>query len=99
MAIIMELDPATIGDHSKQFQKPSFYQPHTIPANPAETEVLDTFLKVVRLLERPEAVPALLSSYIRELHYWLLLGKHGYAVSQYASDFGTSRELLALWLY
>ncbi len=93
LAIIMELDSATIGDHSKQFQKPSFYQPHTVQANPTETEVVDTFLRVVRLLERPEAVPALLSSYIRELHYWLLLGKHGYAVSQYASDFGTSRGI------
>ena len=42
--------------------------------------VADVALRLMRLLERPEAVPLLHASLVRELHYWLLAGRHGAAI-------------------
>ena len=39
--------------------------------------VADCAFRLVRLLDRPEAVPVLRGSIVRELHYWLLAGPHG----------------------
>lgn len=93
LALVVELDPATIGDLMKQVPAFPPQHRHTVQANPIDAEVLDTFWRMTRLLDRPASVPALLTAYTRELHYWLLLGKHGYAVSQYASDYGTSKGI------
>jgi AraC-like DNA-binding protein len=38
---------------------------------------LDCALRLVHLLDQPEAIPFLHPSIMRELHYWLLVGKHG----------------------
>ena len=37
-------------------------------------------LRLVRLLDRPEVVAALHASIGREMHYWLLAGRHGAAM-------------------
>jgi len=34
----------------------------------------------MRLLDRPAAVPVLQAQLVREMHYWLLSGKHGAAI-------------------
>ena len=56
----------------------------TAPAAPrvllgAQTDaaVLEAAVRLMRLLDRPEAVPVLAPSIVRELHYWLLTGPHG----------------------
>jgi transcriptional regulator GlxA family with amidase domain len=36
----------------------------------------------MRLLDRPAAVPVLHTALVRELHYWLLAGRHGDAIRQ-----------------
>ncbi|MBP7526733.1 MAG: AraC family transcriptional regulator [Syntrophorhabdaceae bacterium] len=40
-------------------------------------EVLDAFLRLVELLEKPERIPALAPMIIREIHYHLLIGPQG----------------------
>jgi len=39
--------------------------------------VAEAALRLMRLLDRPEAAPLLHTPLVRELHYWLLAGRHG----------------------
>jgi len=41
----------------------------------------DCALRLMRLLDRPEAIPLLHPGIVRELHYWLLSGPHASALS------------------
>jgi transcriptional regulator GlxA family with amidase domain len=47
--------------------------------------LLDGALRFVRLLDRPDAVPVLRPAILREMHYWLLAGRHGAAIRQLAA--------------
>ena len=49
-------------------------------AEPTDAEVADAALRLVRLLGRPASVAVLQAQLVRELHYWLLTGRHGAAV-------------------
>jgi AraC-type transcriptional regulator N-terminus len=49
-----------------------------------ESEVADAALRLVRLLERPSAVPILEAQFLREMHYWLMAGPHGPAIRNLA---------------
>ncbi len=46
--------------------------------------VADCALRLVRLLDRPGAVPVLRPAIVREMHYWLLAGRHGAAIRRLA---------------
>jgi AraC-like DNA-binding protein len=56
-----------------------------IRIDPTDKEVADTALRLMRLLERPESVPVLQVQLVREMHYWLLSGRHGAAIRQLGS--------------
>lgn len=47
---------------------------------PADPDVIDTAVRLMRLLERPAALPVLGEALLREMHYWLLTGRHGAAI-------------------
>ncbi|MDG2517838.1 helix-turn-helix domain-containing protein [Lysobacter soli] len=49
---------------------------------PTDVEVADAALRLMRLIERPSAMPVLRSQLLRELHYWLLAGHHGPTIRQ-----------------
>jgi transcriptional regulator GlxA family with amidase domain len=51
-----------------------------VRADPTDTEAADAALRLMRLLDRPAAVPLLGAQLVRELHYWLLAGRHGTAI-------------------
>jgi transcriptional regulator GlxA family with amidase domain len=42
--------------------------------------VADAALRLVRLMDRPASLPVLQAQLVRELHYWLLAGRHGMAI-------------------
>lgn len=48
-----------------------------IRVDPTEAEVADAALRLMRLLDRPDSLPLLQDQLIREMHYWLLVGRHG----------------------
>ena len=48
--------------------------------NPTEAEVADAALRLLRLLDRPGTLAVLGPQLNRELHYWLLSGRHGGAI-------------------
>jgi AraC-like DNA-binding protein len=47
---------------------------------PTDDDVADAALRLVRLLDRPASLPVLQAQLVRELHYWLLAGRHGAAI-------------------
>lgn len=47
---------------------------------PADPDVTDAALRLMRLLDRPAAQPVLGEALLREMHYWLLTGRHGAAI-------------------
>ncbi|MGF6373517.1 transcriptional regulator GlxA family with amidase domain [Paraburkholderia sp. RAU6.4a] len=49
---------------------------------PSDSEVADAVLRLMRLIERPTALPVLQVQLVREMHYWLLVGKHGSVIRQ-----------------
>ncbi len=51
----------------------------------SDEAVVDVACRLVRLLRRPEAVPILAPGLLRELHYWLLNGRHAAALRSLAS--------------
>ena len=55
--------------------------------------VLDCALRLLRLAERPEAVPVLRPAIVRELHYWLLAGRHGAALRRLARRDGHAERI------
>lgn len=51
-------------------------------SEPTEAEVSDAALRLLRLLDRPASLPVLQDQLLRELHYWLLAGRHGAAIER-----------------
>ena len=51
-----------------------------VRVDPTEAEVADAALRFLRLLDRPGTLAVLGPQLSRELHYWLLSGRHGGAI-------------------
>ena len=49
----------------------------TLFTDDAEASALDCVARLLRLCDRPNAIPLLRPGIMRELHYWLLTGPHG----------------------
>jgi AraC-like DNA-binding protein len=64
-----------------------------IQVEPTESEVADAALRLMRLLERPAAAPILQAQLIRELHYWLLAGRHGPAIRRLGTTGGNTQRI------
>lgn len=77
ISIVLDLDAAIIADLSAQMQPAPSQEAVPLGREPTEAEVSDAALRLMRLLDRPEAVPILHAPLVRELHYWLLSGRHG----------------------
>ncbi|WP_207460276.1 AraC family transcriptional regulator [Azospirillum sp. SYSU D00513] len=80
LSLVLELDPTVIADLAAQMRdaQPSDHAP--VRVDPTDAEVADAALRLMRLLERPASVPVLHAQLVRELHYWLLAGRHGAAI-------------------
>lgn len=51
-----------------------------VQIEPTDAEVIDAALRLMRLIERPASIPVLGAQLKREMHYWLLAGRHGSAI-------------------
>lgn len=80
VSLVMHLDPAVIAELSLQMKATPSVDGSAIRYAPTDTEVSDAALRLMRLLDRPESVPVLHGQLVRELHYWLLTGRHGSAI-------------------
>ena len=78
-SLVLELDPALVADLVARMT-PADADPAPLRAEPTDAETADAALRLVRLLERPGALPVLQEQGVREMHYWLLAGRHGDAI-------------------
>lgn len=86
ISLVLDLDPAIIADLNGQMRDVSGV--HGVPDvattplhfEATDVEVADAALRLMNLLERPAALAVLHAQLVRELHYWLLAGKHGEAI-------------------
>lgn len=80
LALVVDLDLALIEGLVMEMGFSPFVAGAPVRVDPTETEVTDAALRLMRLLDRPASMPILQSSLTRELHYWLLSGRHGGAI-------------------
>lgn len=80
IALVVELDLAVVADLVTEIGPAPFMAGTPVRVDPTEDEVADAALRLLRLLDRPPSVPVLHDQLVRELHYWLLSGRHGGAI-------------------
>ncbi|MGK9233650.1 AraC family transcriptional regulator [Inquilinus limosus] len=79
-SLVLELDPAVIADLAVQMGTATGPEHAPVRIEPTDAEVADAALRLMRLLDRPASVPVLQAQLVREMHYWLLAGRHGAAI-------------------
>ncbi|MFK4506975.1 AraC family transcriptional regulator [Bradyrhizobium daqingense] len=79
-SLVVELDAAVIASLIVEMNLAPGQQAISVRVDPTEAEVADAALRLMRLLERPSSLPVLRSQLVREIHYWLLAGRHGTAI-------------------
>lgn len=79
-SLVLELDPAVIEPLAMEMHAVQASAGGPVRVDPTEAEVAEAAVRLVRLLDRPAALPMLRDQLVRELHFWLLAGRHGQAI-------------------
>ncbi|MFC3694511.1 AraC family transcriptional regulator N-terminal domain-containing protein, partial [Chenggangzhangella methanolivorans] len=80
VSLVLELDPAVIADLTAQMPQEETGDRAPVRVHPTDAETADAALRLMRLFERPSSLPVLAPQLVREMHYWLLAGRHGAAI-------------------
>jgi AraC-like DNA-binding protein len=79
-SLVVDLDPAVIESLVVDMGSVPFTADTPVRVDSTEADVADSALRLMRLLDRPGSLPVLQAQLIRELHFWLLSGRHGGAI-------------------
>lgn len=79
-SLALELDPAILADLVAQMGPPPAVDHAPVRVDPTGADVLEAALRLMELLDRPATLAVLGPPRVRELHYWLLAGRHGDAI-------------------
>jgi AraC-like DNA-binding protein len=79
-SLVFDLDPMMIADLVVVMKAVPAADNAPVRLEPTDAEVADAALRLMHLLDRPESVPVLHRQLVREMHYWLLAGRHGAAI-------------------
>ena len=79
-SLVLELDTAIVAELVAEMEPGLVHDHAPVRVDPTDTEVADAALRLIRLLDRPASVPVLGAQLLREMHYWLLVGRHGSAI-------------------
>lgn len=82
LSLVLELNATVIADLVAQMQGGGETDDSPVRVHPTDTEVADTALRLMRLLDHPASIPVLHAQLVREMHYWLLAGRHGAAIKR-----------------
>ncbi|MBC9178884.1 AraC family transcriptional regulator [Pseudoroseomonas ludipueritiae] len=81
LSLVVELDPGMIAELCLEMgEAGAAAGGEAVRVEPTEAEVTGAATRLMQLLGRPAALPVLQASLLRELHYWLLAGRHGAAI-------------------
>jgi AraC-like DNA-binding protein len=98
IALAVELDMAVVRELATQLDVRSQPRPASIPkffVEDTEAAALDCGMRLMRLVDRPDAVPVLQPGILKELHYWLLSGKHSATIRRLALPGGFAQRIAA----
>jgi AraC-like DNA-binding protein len=79
-SLVLDLDPAVIADLAVEMKAVPMAKGVPVHHEPTDAEVTDAALRLMRLIARPASVPVLRTQLVREMHYWLMAGRHGAAI-------------------
>jgi AraC-like DNA-binding protein len=80
LSLVIDLDPVVIEALVTEMGSAPFSAGQPVRVDATEDEVMDAALRLMRLLDRPAALQVLQDQLLRELHFWLLSGRHGGAI-------------------
>jgi AraC-like DNA-binding protein len=80
LSLVLELAPAVVADLAVEMKAVLVADDVPVQGAPTDAEVADAALRLMHLLDRPASVPVLQAQLVREMHYWLLAGRHGTAI-------------------
>ncbi|SCW90590.1 AraC family transcriptional regulator [Ancylobacter rudongensis] len=80
VSLVLELDLAVVAELVREMGPALAGDADPVRVDPTDGEVAAAGLRLLQLLDRPAALPLLQAPLIRELHYWLLAGRHGAAI-------------------
>lgn len=81
LSIALDLDLCVIADLMLEMEAQGLSFDQSENAS-TDDEVADAALRLMQLLDRPAALGVLQKQLLREIHYWLLIGKHGPEIRQ-----------------
>ena len=81
-SLVLDLDLTAVAELSVEMKLGPVSQGAPVRVEQTDSEVADAALRLMRLIERPAALPVLQAQLVREMHYWLLVGKHGATIRQ-----------------
>ena len=93
LSLVLDLDPAVIAELAVEMGTVPSDDGAAVRFEPTDAEVAEAALRLMRLLDRPESVPVLHAQRVRELHYWLLLGRHGAAIRRFGWPEGHAQRV------
>ena len=79
-SLVLDLNLSIITELTAEMQAEPIVDDKPVRVQPTDSEVADAALRLMHLTERPAAMPVLQSQLVREMHYWLLAGRHGLAI-------------------
>lgn len=80
LSVVLELDLAIIAELAAEMKAVLATDDAPVRVDPTDAEVADAALRLMRLLDRPASLPVLKTQLLREMHYWLMAGRHGSAI-------------------
>lgn len=80
LSVVLELDLAIIADLAAEMKAVLATDDAPVRVDLTDAEVADAALRLMRLLDRPASLPVLKTQLLREMHYWLMAGRHGSAI-------------------
>jgi AraC-like DNA-binding protein len=95
IGIALDLDPAVLQDVLEAMERPPRPTEGGIGLFVAEVDeaLSDSMTPLVKLLDRPDALPVLYPALMREIAFWLLSGPHGREIAKLARPDGHARRL------
>lgn len=80
VSLVFHLERAVIAELMAEMNVATATDGAPLLVEPTDAEVADAALRLLRLIDRPASVPMLSAQLKREMHYWLLAGRHGSAI-------------------
>lgn len=92
-SLVLDLDLAVIEALALEMDVANEEHGTPVRVDPTEAEVADAALRLMRLLDRPAAARILKADLVREMHYWLLAGRHGAAIRRLGVADGNAQRV------